>query len=513
MFKIKTHHVLFLLVFAFYNWLPNQNQGFDSYSYAIDIRAGVDLFHPHHLLYSYFSYLLYRIFSFAGLDCLRFLSIVNSLLAAAAVSLIFLILKSRQTLPKAIFGSLTISLIYSFWYYATSLEVNLPALFLMVLSLYWLLVKPETLSKYFYVFGFLGAAVLFHQIAVLAFIPITIYVLSQKSALKRVVLSLIPAVIIVGGTYLLIGLNQIDQRTFGDFYYWLTFYSHLGTWGKLSAADFAAGAWGIVKTFTAGETIREIVYGAHRNGLRYLYALGVMIFAVVYVLNFILSFKNGFRNMKDRAWLFLSLIAIFAIFAFWWAPTDDGFWLYPIVIMTIGIFYLSDCFSISIAAIPFLLLAINIPFEIIPASRAENSVVIRGADIFHRHGFTGDDLVFTNLIQIRLAYQYYYGIEVHTASLVYSDAENQSDASDRIKKLLKQTSPAGRIFMFENELYPEPHRRFLFERFSPQEYLQIYKPYYPYLTLIDSIPAYGKFVKIYQLSGLDISMIDGLSNR
>jgi hypothetical protein len=184
MFKIKTHHVLFLLVFAFYNWLPNQNQGFDSYSYAIDIRAGVDLFHPHHLLYSYFSYLLYRIFSFAGLDCLRFLSIVNSLLAAAAVSLIFLILKSRQTLPKAIFGSLTISLIYSFWYYATSLEVNLPALFLMVLSLYWLLVKPETLSKYFYVFGFLGAAVLFHQIAVLAFIPITIYVLSQKSAFK-----------------------------------------------------------------------------------------------------------------------------------------------------------------------------------------------------------------------------------------------------------------------------------------------------------------------------------------
>jgi hypothetical protein len=111
--------------------------------------------------------------------------------------------------------------------------------------------------------------------------------------------------------------------------------------------------------------------------------------------------------------------------------------------MTIGIFYLSDYFSISIAAIPFLLLAINIPFEIIPASRAENSVVIRGADIFHRHGFTGDDLVFTNLIQIRLAYQYYYGIEVHTASLVYSDAENQSDASDQIKKLLKQTSPTA----------------------------------------------------------------------
>lgn len=513
MFKIKTHHILILIVFVSYLWLPNKDQGFDSYSYAINIRAGIDLFHPHHLIYSYFANLIYRTFSFTGLDCLRLLSIVNSLLAAIVIGLVYLTLKERKNVIVSIAGSITIALLYSFWYYATSLEVNLPALLFLIMALYWCLVKPESRSKNYICYGFLAIATLFHQIVILAFIPLTIYLLFRKYSIKRIILYLFPSVILVSGAYLLIGLSQLEQKTFGDFFYWLTFYSHLGTWGKLAVANMMISAWGIVKTFAGGETIRELIYGGKLNIVHYIYIIAIAAFASVYFFNLIASFGTGFRYVKGYTWLILSMIAVFAIFAFWWAPTDDGFWLYSITIMTIAMFYLSEKANHLSLIIPILLFAINVPFEIAPASIEKNSVVIQGANAFNRHKLTAEDLVITNLIQIRLAYQYYHNIEVCTASLIYSDARNRSEAAANIHKILKETLPDGKVFLFENELNPEPHRRFLFQYFSPQDYLQIYKPYYPYLRLVDSIPAYGKFVKIYQIVGLDSLALNSISNR
>jgi len=513
MFKIKTHHILFLVVFVSYLWLPNKDQGFDSYSYALDIRAGNDLFHPHHLLYSYFANLIYRIFSFTGLDCLRLLSIVNSLLAAIIICLVFLTLRKRQNVVVSIVGSITIALLYSFWYYATSLEVNLPALLFLILGLYWYLVKPESTSKNFISYVFLAIAALFHQIVILAFIPLTVYLLFRKHSIKRIILYLAVSAIFVLGAYLLIGLGQLEQKTFGDFYYWLTFYSHLGTWGKLSVSNITISAWGIIKTFTGGETLRELIYGGKLYIVHYIYIIAIAAFASVYLFNLITSFRIGFQHAKDHTWLILSMIAVFAIFAFWWAPTDDGFWLYSIVILTVGIFYLSEKANHLIMIIPILLFVINIPFEIAPASSVKNSVVIQGANVFNRHKFTADDLAITNLIQIRLAYQYYHNIEVRTASLIYSDARNPAEATANIHKILKETLSDGRVFLFENELNPEPHGRFLFEYFSPQDYLQIYKPFYSYMQTVDSIPAYGKSVKIYQLVGLDSLTLDSIANR
>lgn len=513
MFKIKTHHILFLIVFTAYLWIPNKNQGFDSYSYAINIRDGVDLFHPHHLLYSYFTNLLYRVFSFTGLDCLRLMSIVNSILAAIAISLIFLIIKSRQSALIATVGSITIALFYSFWYYATSLEVNLPALLFLIISLYWFLIKPDILSKYYISFCFLAIATLFHQIVILAFIPLTIYLLFKNHPVKSIILYVIPSTIIVLGTYLLIGLNQIEHKTISEFYYWLTFYSHLGTWGKLGLANFTLGAWGIIKTFAGGETIREIIYGGKPDIILYSYIMAITAFVLIYLFTFIASLKDGFKYFKSQTWLLISLIAVFAIFAFWWAPTDDGFWLYSIVVMTIGIFYLSERANHLSIVMPILLFAINVPFEIVPSSATEKSIVVQGANAFNRLKLTADDRVVTNLIQIRLAYRYYYNIEVPTASLIYSNARSQAEAAANIRKIIKEALPDGRVFLFENELNPELHRRFLFEHFSPRDYLQIYKPIYRYLQPVDSIPAYGKFVKIYQLVGFDLIALDSIVNH
>jgi hypothetical protein len=434
-------------------------------------------------------------------------------LAAITICLVFFILKIRQNVVVSIVGSITIALLYSFWYYATSLEVNLPALLFLILALYWCLAKPESASNNYISYGFLAIATLFHQVVILAFIPLTAYLLFRKHSIKRVILYLFPSAILVFGLYLLVGLSQIERKIFGDFYYWLTFYSHLGTWGKLSLSNITISAWGIVKTFVGGETIRELIYGGKFYIAHYIFIMVIVAFALVYLLNLIASFRVGFQLVKSHTWLISSMIAVFAIFAFWWAPTDDGFWLYSIVIMTVGMFYLSEKANHLSMIIPILLFAINIPFEIAPASAEKNSIVIQGANTFNRHKLAADDLVITNLIQIRLAYQYYHNIEVRTASLIYSDARNPSEAAANIHRILKETLPDGKVFLFENELYPEPHRRFLFEYFSPQDYFQIYKPYYPYLLPVDSIPAYGKFVKIYQLVGLNSLTIDSISNH
>jgi hypothetical protein len=62
------------------------------------------------------------------------------------------------------------------------------------------------------------------------------------------------------------------------------------------------------------------------------------------------------------------------------------------------------------------------------------------------------------------------------------------------------TTHEGRIIVFDNEIKPESHRRFLFSRFSPEDFAVAYAPVIPALSTMDSILVYGKSIAIYELN-------------
>jgi hypothetical protein len=308
--------------------------------------------------------------------------------------------------------------------------------------------------------------------------------------------------------YLLVGLFKAPEKGIGGLYKWLTLYGHSGQWGKIKAENLITGLWGITKTVFGGDSLRQIFYNGQSSLLNVIYAIAVAIVVMGMVWLLATSVLLFWRKRDRFAWLILVLASIFSIFAFWWAPSDDGFWLYPIVLILLFAFsenkqkYLRQKTAVAVL---ILLFTINACYGFIPASQNKNSIAQQGATALDKLNLTPDDLVLTNFNQIRLALDYHYGRKIPTASLVFLESGNRDVVISNYHKRIKENLLRGKVLIFEDEIRPEPHRRYLFERFSPDDYSKIYSPFVPYLIPMDSIKAYCRNVIIYKISQKAIS--------
>jgi hypothetical protein len=197
-----------------------------------------------------------------------------------------------------------------------------------------------------------------------------------------------------------------------------------------------------------------------------------------------------------------ALVVVYALFTFWWAPAIDDFWLYPAVMFIIFIFIIikTGRFErIAIVGLIALLLIVNTACEFIPASKKANSYIDQGVAAFQRLHLTGNDLVVTNYSQIRLGYEYKTDIHVPTVCLLYQPPGDKDSVLSAYHAEIDSVAQAGRVFMFEDELHPEPGRAYLFERFSPADYDSVYSRYLDRLTVADSLNVHGREVHIYRL--------------
>ena len=146
-----------------------------------------------------------------------------------------------------------------------------------------------------------------------------------------------------------------------------------------------------------------------------------------------------------------------------------------------------------------LLVIVNLAYEILPATKIQNSPTRQGVEAFRRLELNSNDLVLTSFSQIRLAYEYYFNIEVPTTCLMYLPEGDKNVVISDLHHRIDTTLTTGRVIIFEDEIYPEPYRRYLFERFSPEEYIMTYRRYLPDLVPVDSVRIYGKNVRLYSL--------------
>lgn len=501
MIKLTPERLVFLFFLIFFILVPNNDQGYDSYAFMLDARDGLEIVHPHHLLYNVFKHILFLLSTSIGLDAMKVISLASSVIGAFGLALIFRFIRQR-TLPEiALTGTIIIGMLFSSWYYSTSVEVNIVSMMFLVLSLYYLTRENGDRSSIL-AFLFLAIGILFHQILILALIPMLIYDSNRHHSFIRSIrlgaYSLIPGFVI----YMLTAFAASEGGISGAFA-WLTKYPGLGRWGAVHSGSVIASTGGIAKAVFGGSIFRQALFSDRITIPEILYLVGAGASLCGVIILFISTAKNLLKNANS---ILLAVTAlIFFVFAFWWAPQDDGFWFYPVVLIMIIIFISigNSALIRNIAYATMIIFAfVNITCEFVPASRINNSVSRTGADALAKLALDENDLIVANMPQIRLALDYYYRVRPPIISVAYLEDGPKNEVIDRYRSFLSNFG--GRVIIFENEIYPEPHRRFLFGRFSQSEYTETYQQFLSSLIAVDSIRVYGRWVTIYELEKDDI---------
>lgn len=212
---------------AIYLLFPSHNNSADALMYAADIREGIDLFYPHHLLYNGLGYLLAKLFNTT--NTLALLCILNALAAGTCLALTHEILKNRLPAKKL---TACLALLGGCWgvaRFATEAETYIiPLVFSLLGSLAYARKKhPLWIS--------LPAAIacLFHQIHFFWWLGLGIgvciaarkKVTDAKSGIGKAVLSYIGGALVVPLVYILVYLSvpsnspNIFSYIFHDYLY------------------------------------------------------------------------------------------------------------------------------------------------------------------------------------------------------------------------------------------------------------------------------------------------------
>ncbi|UCE67426.1 MAG: glycosyltransferase family 39 protein [Candidatus Zixiibacteriota bacterium] len=496
MIKLTPEKLVFLFFLVFFIFVPNNDQGYDSYAFLLDARDGQEIVHPHHLLYNVLKYILYLLSTRLGLDAMKVISLVSSVIGAFSLALIFRFIRQRALPEIALTGTMIIGMVFSFWYYSTTVEVNIVSIMFLALTLYYLLNERSDRNSIL-AFLFLTIGILFHQLLILALIPMLIYDSYRHGFLKRSIrlsmLSLIPGFVI----YIIVALAASDNGIAGA-YAWLAKYPGLGRWGVVHSGSVIASFGGIAKAVFGGSMLRQALYGGGISLPEILYVVGTMLS----LCGMSILFINAAKSMLKKAdSILLGVTAfIFLIFAFWWAPQDGGFWFYPVVLILIIVFSSvgnSGFIRNTVYATMIIFALVNITCAFVPASRINNSVSRTGADALAKLALARDDLLVSNMPQIRLALDYHYNVRPRIKSVAYLEDGPKNEMIEKYRSTLSDFE--GRVIIFENEIHPESHRRFLFGRFSKKEYTETYRPFLSSLVAVDSIRVYGEWVAIYEL--------------
>jgi len=500
--RIKAEAIVFVTALAVFSSLPNADQGMDSYIYAINIRDSSELLHPHHLLYNVLGVILLRLFSFTGLGSLQILSFFNSAIGAAVLTIIYRAVRIHMNFRRATAAVVSLGALYSFWYYSTSVEVNMAALLFGAMAVLLILGKKDSSANGAAASFIIATGTLFHQALVLMYIPLFIVLYHRRKSVAGIIGEIGPAIFALIAVYFTCAIISAPDHTAKSAWRWLTLYSHLGPWGKLSPDNFVISIWGITKVLFGGDEIRRIVYAGGGRPSDYLYMFLLVSGASILLFAAVGSLLK--RSSLTTFELFLlSNSIVFGLFAFWWAPTDDGFWLYSIAPMVLLIFVRSarlGSYIRLLTAFPIILILANYPFEIIPSVRAENSIVRSGAAKLAVMNLGESDLVITNFNQIRLALDYHHGLKTNTACLLFAPAGENDAVIREYSNQIHDWLTRGRVLIFADEISPEPHRRYLTERFSLDDYRRAYGRFLQMLVRRDSVLAYGSWVTIWEIS-------------
>lgn len=312
---------VFLLTLLLYLGTLTQVHTFDALSYvtSVERKPWTQVFHPHHLAYGPLGLLAQALGTAVGVRGAALpMQVLNALAGSLGVALLFaLVRRLTARADLALLAALLLGGSYAYWYYAVEIEVYTVATLFLILCL-WLMVdlleRPG--PRVALLLGLAqGGAVLFHQTNLLLCAPILLVLVSAGAERAggsgqrlRVLGSwLLVLALVVGLSYLVVGVLVSGLRTWEAFSGWLLEYARTGWWGGPITAD----------TWTRlGKGLGETL--AQPDGA----PLGLLLLGLL-----VLRLRTLVAGRRTLALALALWLLVYAAFFTWWEPDNIEFWI------------------------------------------------------------------------------------------------------------------------------------------------------------------------------------------
>lgn len=218
----------------------------DSLTYLLAIeRGGADLFHPHHLAYNAVSRVWLDMWTSLGLsaDPLLVVASLNAVFGAAAVAMVWFILRARARMPRhaAAVGTAGAALSYGFWCYSVSVEVYALSL-AALLAAFLALTAPRLDRRVLVVLGLAcGVATIAHQSNALFGLVVVLELARRRGgvrhAWRQIAVVGVTAVAVAASAYAAVIALVVKPQSADAARDWFTRYAQEGSYW-----DFGPGA-------------------------------------------------------------------------------------------------------------------------------------------------------------------------------------------------------------------------------------------------------------------------------
>lgn len=321
----KISLVFLLALPVLYLLFPNNNPTTDAWGYAQNVKYGIELFRPHHLLYNWLLYLIHSLPLLKSIDTLLFMQWVNGLFTTLSLYFLYRILLAlHRDKKKSLIWTLFVGCSFAALRYGTENETYIiPVFFSIIGSYFYLLyfqkreIQPE--GKYLFLSGlFASLSCLFHQVHFFWWLALLlgIFLLPGQRRLREFFLFALPAWIVPIAYALVLSLHLATDLTFSNYLSFVFEYYYS------DSADVEIGVLNFIMTpISLFRTFLQV----HGNILNFFLArpiissLSIACFIycmckVIFPLNFHFSFsrKNTFITIHVLAFLLHLAFAFFS---------------------------------------------------------------------------------------------------------------------------------------------------------------------------------------------------------
>jgi hypothetical protein len=312
----------------------------DSLNYAVSIRSGIGLFHPHHLLYNPAVRGLFRLLQAVDgrITAVDAGQVHNIFWAVVAVVALFsLATRWLESWHRGILAALALLVSLGFWEYSTQVQIYVPAL--AVLSLMVLVLQRASsrgwTARTWFALGFLYVlSMLYHQTNVLFALPLIVFVVLRfgRTALKRILALVIGSGVWIGGIYVGVFLTMEGEKTVPQFLRFVLYYRFHPDplWG--TARNISPEGIGYL-LFSQLRDVIPVVDPFQKPAL----ALFGLFLLALFVWHTAALFR---RDEKDKPWrgFFLTWLTVHCLFFLWWSPHEKNMFiisLFPLAGLTV----------------------------------------------------------------------------------------------------------------------------------------------------------------------------------
>ena len=464
-----------LLLLALYLLTPNRQYQFDALDYATAAKTGTHLFHPHHVLYNAFGWLICRL---VPGEPLRILATVNAIFTvAAAVLLARVVGRATGSTGLGRAAAVGYALTHGAWYMATAVEVYPISIFGEMVALTAVLETPARragrppaaadepvrgASLCWILVAGLGSAVgmLFHQTALFS-VPAIAWIVWQRQGLSRALVYLAVAGLATGGVYVAIAAHE-GAHSLTDLLRWLTAYAHTaqfstGTWGGgLNPMKMAGAALGIVGTFVFPSFVWNIQpFSGFRPGAAEITPLALSAAAVVLFVTLMLRARKGGPAPTEDKPLRRALALWWvshAVFTVWWESVNFEFWLMALAPFVFWLALRLKPVVRENKRRAWLALALfgagNLAITFIPDTLRSHNGWLSIVELVDAHGRDGD-IVYSNEPAVDGYLRYFGKHKIQLRSL--RETGGDPAAIDRLAAEADAARPRGAAFLLETE--------------------------------------------------------------